>query len=73
MLAEKLGSDHSTSSRPRPRPLIGVDISSTSIKLVELAEAGKGAFRLERYAIEPLPKDCVPTATSPTSTRSATR
>ena len=27
--------------------------------MVELAEAGKGAYRLERYAIEPLPKDAV--------------
>ena len=39
--------------------LIGVDVASTSIKLVELAEAGKGAYRLERYAIEPLGKDTV--------------
>lgn len=43
----------------RAPTLIGVDISSTSIKLVELAEAGKGAYRLDRYAIEPLPKDTV--------------
>ena len=27
--------------------------------MVELVEAGKGTFRLERYAIEPLPKDTV--------------
>ena len=40
-------------------PLIGVDISSSSVKMVELAEAGKGRLRLERYAIEPLPKDAV--------------
>ena len=40
--------------------LIGVDIASTSIKLVELTEAGKGAYRLERYAIEPLGKDTCP-------------
>ena len=39
--------------------LIGVDIASTSLKLVELSEAGKGTYRLERYAIEPLPKDTV--------------
>jgi type IV pilus assembly protein PilM len=39
--------------------LIGVDIASTSIKLVELVQVGKGAYRLERYAIEPLPKDTV--------------
>ncbi len=40
-------------------PLIGVDISSTSVKMVELVAAGKGRMRLERYAIEPLPKDAV--------------
>jgi type IV pilus assembly protein PilM len=39
--------------------LIGVDIASTSIKLVELSQTGKGVYRLERYAIEPLPKDTV--------------
>ncbi len=39
--------------------LIGVDIASTSIKLVELSQTGKGTFRLERYAIEALPKDTV--------------
>ncbi len=39
--------------------LIGVDIASTSLKLVELAEISKGVYRLERYAIEPLPKDTV--------------
>ncbi len=40
-------------------PLIGVDISSSSVKMVELADASKGKIRLERYAIEPLPKDAV--------------
>ncbi len=39
--------------------LIGVDVASTSIKLVELSEVGKGTYRLERYAIEPLVKDIV--------------
>jgi type IV pilus assembly protein PilM len=39
--------------------LIGVDIASTSLKLVELSEVSKGVYRLERYAIEPLPKDTV--------------
>src|SRR4051812_44346389 len=39
--------------------LIGVDISSTAVKLVELSQASSGAYRLERYAIEPLPKDVV--------------
>jgi type IV pilus assembly protein PilM len=40
-------------------PLIGTDISSSAVKMVEIAEAGKGMYRVERYAIEPLPKDSV--------------
>ena len=44
---------------PKLRPLIGVDISSTSIKMVELVDAGKGQPKVERYAIESLPKDAV--------------
>jgi type IV pilus assembly protein PilM len=44
---------------PRTPPLIGVDLSSSSIKMVELTDAGKGRYRLERYAVEPLPKDCI--------------
>jgi len=40
-------------------PLIGCDISSSSVKMVEIAEAGKGVYRIERYAIEPLPRDAV--------------
>jgi type IV pilus assembly protein PilM len=40
-------------------PLIGVDISSSSVKMVELGDGGKGRIRLERYAIEPLAKDAV--------------
>lgn len=40
-------------------PLIGVDISSSSVKMVELADAGKDLYRVERYAIESLPKDAV--------------
>lgn len=40
-------------------PLIGVDISSASVKMVELTEGGKGAYRLESYAITPLPRDAV--------------
>ena len=45
--------------KTKPPSLIGVDISSSSIKMVELAETAKGTYRLERYAIEPLPKDVV--------------
>lgn len=40
-------------------PVIGCDISSSSVKLVEVMDAGKNALRIERYAIEPLPRDSV--------------
>ena len=40
-------------------PLIGVDISSSSVKMVELAEGSRGSYRLEAYAIAPLPRDAV--------------
>ncbi len=45
--------------KPKTPPLFGMDISSSSVKMVELADAGKGAMRVERYAIEALPKDAV--------------
>ncbi|OIQ90100.1 competence protein A [mine drainage metagenome] len=44
---------------PKARPLLGLDISSSSVKLVELSDAGKGVQRIERYTIEPLPRDAV--------------
>ena len=44
---------------PSNRPLIGLDISSSSVKMVELASDDKGGYRVERYAIEPLPRDSV--------------
>jgi len=40
-------------------PLIGTDISSSAIKMVEIVDAGKSMYRVERYAIEPLPKESV--------------
>ncbi len=39
-------------------PLIGLDISSTSCKLLELGRVGN-RFRVESYAVEPLPPDAV--------------
>lgn len=41
--------------------LIGVDISSSSVKMVELSMTGKGnqAYCIERYAIEPMPADAM--------------
>ncbi len=40
-------------TRKKP-PLIGLDISSTSIKLLELSKSGSG-YRIEGIAVEPLP------------------
>lgn len=41
------------------KPLAGLDISSSSVKLVELSMDGKGAYKVERYAIEALPRQAV--------------
>ena len=40
-------------------PLIGVDISTTAVKMVELSASGKGAYRLEGYSIAAIPKDAI--------------
>ncbi len=38
----------------QPAPLVGLDVSASSIKLVELSKDRAGEFTLERCAIEPL-------------------
>ena len=43
--------------KPKAPPLFGLDISSSSVKMLEIVEAGKGNHRVERYVIEALPKD----------------
>jgi len=48
-------------SRKKP-PLLGLDISSTAVKLLELSQhAGRGGvrYRVESYAVEPLPSNAV--------------
>ena len=42
-------------------PLIGIDISSSSVKMVELSHVGKGnqLYRMERYVIESMPAEAV--------------
>ncbi|MBI2754067.1 MAG: pilus assembly protein PilM [Betaproteobacteria bacterium] len=46
--------------KPKTPPLFGLDISSSSVKMLEIVEAGKkGGYQVERHAIEPLPKDAV--------------
>ncbi len=39
-------------------PLIGIDISSSAVKVLELSKSGE-SFRVERYAVEPLPQNAV--------------
>ena len=45
--------------KERATPLIGVDISSASVKMVELSGDAEGGYRLDGYSIVPLAKDSV--------------
>ena len=40
----------------KPPPMIGLDISSSSVKLVELGQSASGEYVLERFASEPFEK-----------------
>lgn len=44
--------------KPKQTPILGIDISSISVKLLELSRTGSG-FRVERHAVEPLPSEAV--------------
>ncbi len=44
---------------PKTRSLVGIDISSSAVKMVELGGSAKDGYRVERYVIEVLPKDVV--------------
>jgi type IV pilus assembly protein PilM len=46
--------------------LLGIDISSTSVKLLELSRQGD-RYRVEAYAVEPLPASAVIEKISPSS------
>nr|MBL8456193.1 pilus assembly protein PilM [Zoogloeaceae bacterium] len=41
------------------RQLVGLDISSSSVKMLELSGSEKDGFRVERFSIETLPRDAV--------------
>ena len=41
------------------QPLLGVDVSASNVKLVELVPGGKTGMRLERYAIEPIERGAI--------------
>lgn len=43
---------------PKAPPLIGVDISSTAVKLLQLSKSGS-RYRVEHFAVEPLPPNAV--------------
>ena len=42
----------------KKKPVLGIDISSTSVKLLELSKT-KEAYKVESYAVEPLPPNAV--------------
>lgn len=44
---------------PSAPPLFGLDISTTAVKLVELSAHGRRGYKLERFALEPLPPQAV--------------
>ena len=44
--------------KKKSNPLIGIDISATAIKLLELSRSG-GTYRVESYAVEPVPANSV--------------
>jgi len=40
-------------------PLVGIDLSASSVKVVELQQGQRASMRLERYAIEPLERGAI--------------
>lgn len=42
----------------KTKSLVGIDISSTSVKLLEFSKSSKG-YQIDSYAVEPLPTDAV--------------
>ncbi|MBT5686777.1 MAG: pilus assembly protein PilM, partial [Gammaproteobacteria bacterium] len=41
-----------------PTSILGLDISSTSVKLLELSKSS-GGYQVESYGVEPLPENAV--------------
>jgi len=42
----------------RKRPLLGLDVTTSSVKLIELSESGRG-YRVESFAAEPTPPNAI--------------
>lgn len=49
---------HTQMRRPRPKPMVGLDISASSVKLVELRKRG-ASYRIVHFAVEPMPPNAV--------------
>lgn len=43
----------------KPDPLVGIDISSTAVKLLEMSRTGNKSYRVESYGMEPLPEKAI--------------
>jgi len=46
------------SLKKKSKPVLGIDITATAIKLLELSKSG-GKYRIESYSVEPLPANSV--------------
>ena len=44
--------------KKKSTPLLGIDITATAIKLLELSKSGS-KYRIESYSVEPLPANSV--------------
>ena len=44
--------------KKKSKPLLGIDITATAVKLLELSKSG-GKYRIESYSVEPLPANSV--------------
>lgn len=44
--------------KKKPKTMLGIDISSTSAKLIELSSSGTG-YKVEAFAVEPLPPNAI--------------
>ena len=42
----------------KSKPLLGLDITTSSVKLIEISQSG-GGYRVESYAAEPTPTNAV--------------
>ncbi len=42
----------------KTQPMLGIDLSASSVKVLELSQAG-GHYRVERYAVEPMPQNAI--------------